>query len=933
MQCVQTPGAALSAPSCTGQGVETQSHGLHSSQPCPRPQPCWVGDPWVSAGPPGCPRSQQGRDEEGMDPSKLPKPCSPAATEAQQQPPPCGSTESRDTSACSQALSAPRRVSSSGRTSTSSQSAKSSKKSTSSRTSEGAALRCMVLMAETYPPRQAVYRKDVPKADKATQKEWLPQGKKKENKYMSDDQDQPQQRASRASSATESCSQASQHRAPGPPEAAVTAQNRKSMSSLCVNLYSEEGEGQDEAVLELEGKQVNVGEVKSHLHPVEIHLPDQTHQEAREDVAVDGDTVDIHDADSDMGTTEVRLANEDLQEALGHTAEDAATVDNQGSDLATVETHLTPEPQEVLSLVAVDGVSPAAIPLSLPRPEISLESQSVLLARHPASFKYCPGPTLGYKGDTQDLGSILGSVATKVPLTSKEKLEALGHMEGEDDGKVNPGESMKAVRLVQQPPLGEEDKVDVSGGGSILATPQIHSNPEKLKEAKVNERVAPSPGSAPKTRVTPKPLPKKRVIKPLPREAPRGPSCIPQQRIECKAAKNMTRKQRKAFSDAFNLFPKDPDGNINLHSLEVTAKQLGISLTSQEAYDELVCADADGDRTVDFSDFLDIITDKKHFTQTISPGKNYLGSFDSVDARGILLFKVFLKLVELAALPRRTLFQIISYYEQNLRDCTGQKVWLDGDFLKCHRKKPHKIQKKPVYLMPAFVSAARASAMNKKDKTAYREHLKGSPYAQVPIFPLISKQDATTLAKPRKGLQKAARQRNEPTALFASRFFHDRNRVQEAAALKPPALHRKQRRSPAVNTKRPNTPRHLTTDSPGKTQTQAQAAKRYRHSPALCQRRSLLKLWQKIGRGQTGSERFHHTFCTYSWSWNAHRELVTTADLRRLDRQLCRRRRPVREGGNSDGHQAKAVPGRHRRPVKAGQRRLGPGLLSPRCMK
>ncbi|XP_049656618.1 EF-hand calcium-binding domain-containing protein 3 isoform X1 [Accipiter gentilis] len=816
-----------------------------------------------------------------MDPSKLPKPCSPTATEAQQQPPPRGSTESWDTSACSQAPSAPRRVSSPGRTSTSSQSAKSCKKSTSRRTSEGAALWCMVLMAETYPPRQAVYRKDVPKADKATQspssfevlqKEWLPQGeKKKENKYTSDDQDQPQQRASRASSATESCSQASQRRAPSPPEAAVTAQNRKSMSSLCVNLYNEEGEEQDEAVLELEEKQVNVGEVKSHLHPVEIHLPDQTHREAREDVAVDGVTVDIHDADSNMGTTEVPLANEDLQEALGHTAEDAATVDNQGSDLTMVETHLTPEPQDVLSLVAVDSASPAAIPLSLPRPEISLESQSLLLARYPASFKYYLGPTLGYKGDTQDLRSILGSVATAVPLTSKEKLEALGHMEGEDDGKVNPGESVKTVRLVQQPPLGEEDKVNVSGEGSILATPQIHSNPEKLKEAKVNERVAPSPGSAPKTRVTPKPLPKKRVIKPLPREAPREPSCIPQQRIECKAAKTMTRKQRKAFSNAFNLFPKDPDGNINLHSLEVTAKQLGISLTSQEAYGELVRADADGDRTVDFSDFLDIITDKKHFTQTISPGKNDSGSFNSVDAKGILLFKVFLKLVELAALPRRTLFQIMSYYEQKLRDCTGQKVWLDGDFLKCHRKKPHKIQKKPVYPMPAFVSAAHVSAMNKRDKTAYREHLKGSPYAQVPIFPLICKQDAMTLAKPRKGLQKVARQRNEPTALFASHFSRDRNRVQEAAALKPPAHYRKQRRSPAVNTECPNTSRHLTTDSPGKTQTQA-------GPPALPPA-------------------------------------------------------AAREGGNSDGHQAKAKPQRHRRPVKAGQRRLGLGLLSPRCMK
>ncbi|KAF1414897.1 EF-hand calcium-binding domain-containing protein 3, partial [Spheniscus humboldti] len=359
-----------------------------------------------------------------------------------------------------------------------------------------------------------------------------------------------------------------------------------------------------------------------------------------------------------------------------------------------------------------------------------------------------------------------------------------------------------------------------------------------------------------------------------------------------------------AFSDAFNSFPKDPDSNIKLHSLEMTAKQLGISLTSQEAYNELVCADASRDMMVDFSDFLDIITDKKCFAQTISPGKNDSGSFDSVDARGILLFKAFLKLLELAALPRRRLFQIISYYQQKLRDCTGQKAWMDGDFLKRRRKKPHKIWKKPVYPMPSFVSAAHVSATNKREAAAYVEHLKGKtstlPYAQVPIFPLVSKQDATTLAKPKKGLWKVARQRNEPTASFESHFFCERNRVWEAAALKPPAHHGKKRCSPDVNTERPNAPRHLTTDSPGKTQAQkAQAAKRYRPGPALRQRHSLLKLWRKIGRGQvglqTGSDRFHRTFCTYSWSWNARRELVTAADLRRLDRQLRRRRRPARQ--------------------------------------
>lgn len=50
-----------------------------------------------------------------------------------------------------------------------------------------------------------------------------------------------------------------------------------------------------------------------------------------------------------------------------------------------------------------------------------------------------------------------------------------------------------------------------------------------------------------------------------------------------------------AFSDAFNFFPKDLDGNINLQNLEVLAKQLGISFDGQEAHKKLVCADADGE--------------------------------------------------------------------------------------------------------------------------------------------------------------------------------------------------------------------------------------------------------------------------------------------------------------------------------------------------
>ncbi|NXE53761.1 EFCB3 protein, partial [Casuarius casuarius] len=357
-----------------------------------------------------------------------------------------------------------------------------------------------------------------------------------------------------------------------------------------------------------------------------------------------------------------------------------------------------------------------------------------------------------------------------------------------------------------------------------------------------------------------------------------------------------------AFCDAFNFFPQDPDGNINLHSLQVTAEELGISLTSQEANDELVYADADRDGKVNFSDFLTTVTDNKHFMQAMVPEKNYTGNFGSVKATGILLFEVLSKLVELAALPQRSLLEIVRYYQQKFVNCTGQKAWKDSDSLMYCRKKHCKIRKDQAYVS-SFVNAARISFMNDKDLVAYVESLKAcvplsdSPYAQVPIFPLIPKQEAVIAGRPKQDLQKLERQRrNEPIASFESHFFHKRNWMQEATALKPPADFRKQRSSPGVDSELLNKPCHLTADKLGKTQADMKRAMQlYRQDLALHERARLLKLWRRIRGGQigleTGSERFHHTFSIYSWSWNVCQELVTPSDLRKVDNELYRRSR------------------------------------------
>ncbi|XP_062478500.1 uncharacterized protein LOC134165573 [Pezoporus occidentalis] len=207
----------------------------------------------------------------------------------------------------------------------------------------------------------------------------------------------------------------------------------------------------------------------------------------------------------------------------------------------------------------------------------------------------------------------------------------------------------------------------------------------------------------------------------------------------------------------------------------------------------------------------------------------------------MLFLEVFLKLVELAALPQKTLFDIISHYQRKLRD---QKNWMDDDAFKCGRK----IWKEVVYpTTPSFASTARDSAGNKKKAAAHTKSHKGSPYTQVPIF-LHPKQDAATLRKPRKSLQKTAK--NAQSTLLDTRCFCERKRMQK----------------------------------------KAQAAKPPRQSPALLQHSSLLKLWHKLSEDHTDSRLPHRTACTCSSLWNTGRDPEAGTDFCGLCYLRARRR-------------------------------------------
>uniref|UniRef100_A0A8C0G534 EF-hand calcium binding domain 3 n=1 Tax=Chelonoidis abingdonii TaxID=106734 RepID=A0A8C0G534_CHEAB len=346
-----------------------------------------------------------------------------------------------------------------------------------------------------------------------------------------------------------------------------------------------------------------------------------------------------------------------------------------------------------------------------------------------------------------------------------------------------------------------------------------------------------------------------------------------------------------AFHQAYSFFSKDADGNIDLQGLETTAEKLGISLTAQEAYDELSYADMDGDGKVNFSDFLTIVIDNKRFIQAIAPEKGCLEDFDSINATGILLFEVLSKLVEMSALPRKAMREIVSYYRQKFLASTGRRAWIDAGGSVEHGKGLHTLRKSPapqrgrITPMSAFAGAARISVMNDKELEAYVETLKGknfTPYAQVPIFPLLPNRDGMSIPKPKKDLQKLEMQRRkEPISSFENHFFHKRNWLDKKNSLSlGPHLMERQHRLTIEDL------REIRLDV-------KRVTEMYKQGMALKERNRMLRLWRRLHGGQIGLESgnhsFYHTFSTYSWSWNARQELVTPNELQQYDNKLYRR--------------------------------------------
>ncbi|XP_012887385.1 PREDICTED: EF-hand calcium-binding domain-containing protein 3-like [Dipodomys ordii] len=188
----------------------------------------------------------------------------------------------------------------------------------------------------------------------------------------------------------------------------------------------------------------------------------------------------------------------------------------------------------------------------------------------------------------------------------------------------------------------------------------------------------------------------------------------------------LTPRQLAAFQDIFKLFSCSPTGTVDMRSMKVALRNVGIQLGPQEMCEALRLADLDGDGIVSFKDFLGVLTDNNRLAQCIGQMKSNRVS----DPQGLhtLFLEVLFKLLHQGFLPSKSGQEVTSYYQEKqraLRLTPGLKIRNSQG----HPSRSHAG-------LNFFCQAARVSGLSSSELalSLHKLHKAGSrsPYSQIP---------------------------------------------------------------------------------------------------------------------------------------------------------------------------------------------------------
>ncbi|KAL6039889.1 hypothetical protein STEG23_029265 [Scotinomys teguina] len=360
--------------------------------------------------------------------------------------------------------------------------------------------------------------------------------------------------------------------------------------------------------------------------------------------------------------------------------------------------------------------------------------------------------------------------------------------------------------------------------------------------------------------------------------------------------------QLEAFQNAYNFFTKDKSGCIDSHGLMSTLAKLGMNLNTYDIYNELKCADLDRDGKINFSDFIEVLTDKKLFLKAVVPEKKLC--LDLANNPGILLFEILSKLVETSALHRKDIIELVSYFRKKFQESCSERLWSPRRGFRADLCSP------PQSSTAAFANTTRISFMKERDLYKFLDALKrcdrptGSPYSKIPIFPLFPDVDGVVMGRPYRDIQKLEMlRRKEPLSFFEDYFFHKRDWKAQAATVKPIKYASGYSDDILAIDQLFKKKHHWTvSDAAAIKQHVKRATDTYNLGIALEHRKEMLNLWRKI-RGdlvglESNNESFYNTFSTYTWSWNVCQELLSPKDLRLHD-ACANRNSPCHSGLSS----------------------------------